>query len=44
MSPVLAPLWMCHQLNHLDLARQGKTPAEVGYAVERRALLAYVFT
>ena len=43
MSPVLAPIWMCNQLNYLDIYRQGKTPKEFGYQSERRTLLDYVF-
>lgn len=44
MSPVLAPLWMCNQLNYLDLYMQSKTPKECGYGTERRTMLDYVFT
>jgi len=43
LSPVLAPLWMCNQLNYADMYWQGKTPKECGYQSERRALLDYVF-
>jgi hypothetical protein len=44
MSPVLAPLWMCNQLNYLDIYRQGKTPKDFGYNTVRKSLLDYVFT
>lgn len=44
MSPVLAPLWMCHQLNYLDMYMQGKKPKELGYESPRRCIMDYVFT
>lgn len=44
MSPVLAPLWMCNQLNYLDIYRQGKSPKDFGYEVRRKTVLDYVFT
>lgn len=43
MSPVLAPLWLCNQLNYLDIYMQGKKPKDLGYVTDRRSLLDYVF-
>lgn len=44
LSPVLAPLWMCNQLNYLDIYRQGKTPKDFGYGADRKSVLDYVLT
>lgn len=44
LSPVLAPIWACRQLDRFDIAWRDKTPQEMGYDANRTTILDYLLS
>jgi hypothetical protein len=44
ISPMLAPFWVCRQLDRFDIAWRDKTPQEMGYDGNRTTVLDYLFS